>query len=137
MKKGSVARFRLNPRKPPKADWRAFDAMSEEKRHRAAISDWDPNAPQNGTEASAIKPTQRGKTSLRRLGETNPFLLTVVGQCSCRPPPFDPCPTMALMHGVSTTTETGIFSRAVSGDPGIKGQEKLADLSPQRCLVST
>jgi hypothetical protein len=51
MKKGSVARFRLNPRKPPKADWRAFDAMSEEKRHRAAISDWDPRADSGHVEA--------------------------------------------------------------------------------------
>ena len=41
MKKGSITRFRLNPKKPPKTDWRAFDAMSEEKRHRAAISDRD------------------------------------------------------------------------------------------------
>jgi hypothetical protein len=26
---------------PPKSDWRAFDAMSEAKRHRAALSDPD------------------------------------------------------------------------------------------------
>jgi putative transcriptional regulator len=39
MKKGSITRFRLNPRKPLKTDWRAFDAMSEKKRHRAAVSD--------------------------------------------------------------------------------------------------
>jgi putative transcriptional regulator len=42
MKKGSTTRFKLNPRRPPKSDWRAFDAMSEEDRHRAAVS--DPNA---------------------------------------------------------------------------------------------
>jgi len=41
MKKGNITRFRLNPKKPPKTDWRAFDAMSEEKRHRAALSDTD------------------------------------------------------------------------------------------------
>src|SRR6266480_1597330 len=41
MKKGSITRFRLNPKKPPKTDWRAFDAMSEAERHRAAISDSD------------------------------------------------------------------------------------------------
>ncbi len=41
MKKGSITKFRLNPKKPPRTDWRAFDAMSEEKRHRAAVSDPD------------------------------------------------------------------------------------------------
>ena len=41
MKKGSTTRFKLNPRKPPKTDWRAFDAMSEKERHRAALSDPD------------------------------------------------------------------------------------------------
>jgi putative transcriptional regulator len=39
MRKGSITRFKLNPRKPPKTDWRAFDAMGEERRHRAALSD--------------------------------------------------------------------------------------------------
>ena len=43
MKKGSITRYRLNPKRPPKTDWRAFDAMSEEERHRAALS--DPDAP--------------------------------------------------------------------------------------------
>jgi putative transcriptional regulator len=41
MKKGNITSFRLNPKKPPKTDWRAFDAMSEAKRHRAALSDPD------------------------------------------------------------------------------------------------
>jgi len=41
MKKGSITRFKLNPKKPPKTDWRAFDAMSEKQRHRAAVSDLD------------------------------------------------------------------------------------------------
>ncbi len=41
MKKGSTTRFKLNPKRPPKTDWRAFDAMSEEERHRAALSDRD------------------------------------------------------------------------------------------------
>jgi len=41
MKRESTTRFRLNPRKPPKADWRRFDAMSVEERHRAALSDPD------------------------------------------------------------------------------------------------
>ena len=41
MKKGSITKFRLSPKKPPKTDWRAFDAMSEEERHQAALSDPD------------------------------------------------------------------------------------------------
>lgn len=41
MKKESTTSFKLNPKKPPKSDWRAFDAMSEEARHRAAVSDPD------------------------------------------------------------------------------------------------
>ena len=41
MKKGSITKFRLNPKRPPQTDWRAFDAMSEEQRHHAALSDPD------------------------------------------------------------------------------------------------
>ena len=41
MEKGSITRFKLNPKRPPKSDWRAFDGMSEEERHRAAASDQD------------------------------------------------------------------------------------------------
>ena len=41
MKKGSITRFKLDPKKPPKSDWRAFDAMTEEERHQAALSDLD------------------------------------------------------------------------------------------------
>jgi putative transcriptional regulator len=41
MKKENITSFRLNPKKPPKTDWRAFDAMSEEQRHEAALSDPD------------------------------------------------------------------------------------------------
>jgi hypothetical protein len=43
MKEGSAARFELNPKKPPKSDWRAFDRLSEAERHLAAAS--DPDAP--------------------------------------------------------------------------------------------
>jgi putative transcriptional regulator len=43
MKKENITRFKLNPKKPPNTDWHAFDAMSEEARHRAAVS--DPDAP--------------------------------------------------------------------------------------------
>ena len=41
MKKRNITRFKLTPKKPPKTDWRAFDAMSEEERHKAALSDPD------------------------------------------------------------------------------------------------
>jgi putative transcriptional regulator len=41
MRKGNTTKFRLNPKNPPKTDWRAFDAMSEEERHAAALSDPD------------------------------------------------------------------------------------------------
>jgi len=41
MKKGSITRFKLNPKQPTKSDWRAFDAISEKERHHAALSDPD------------------------------------------------------------------------------------------------
>jgi putative transcriptional regulator len=41
MKKGSITRVRFNPKDPPTTDWRAFDAMSDEERHQAALSDPD------------------------------------------------------------------------------------------------
>ena len=43
MKKGSITKYRLSPKRPPKTDWRAFDAMREKERHQAALS--DPDAP--------------------------------------------------------------------------------------------
>ena len=41
MKKESITRFKLNAKRPPKTDWRAFDAMSEADRHSAALADAD------------------------------------------------------------------------------------------------
>jgi putative transcriptional regulator len=41
MKKENITRFKLDPKKPPKTDWRAFDAMTKEDRHQAALSDSD------------------------------------------------------------------------------------------------
>jgi putative transcriptional regulator len=41
MKKGNITRFRLDPKNPPRTDWRAFDAMSDEEHHQAALSDPD------------------------------------------------------------------------------------------------
>jgi len=39
--KENLQKFKLDPRKPPKSDWRAFDAMSEQERHCAAVADQD------------------------------------------------------------------------------------------------
>jgi putative transcriptional regulator len=41
MKKGNTTKFKLRPKSLPKTDWRAFDAMSAEERHAAALSDPD------------------------------------------------------------------------------------------------
>ena len=41
MRKENITKYRLNPKRPPKTDWRAFDAMSEEDRHQAAMHDRD------------------------------------------------------------------------------------------------
>lgn len=41
MEKENSTRFKLDPAKPPKSDWNSFDAMTEEERHRAALSDPD------------------------------------------------------------------------------------------------
>jgi putative transcriptional regulator len=57
MKKGSITRFKLNAKKPPKTDWRAFDAMSDEERHRAAVSDPDAPPATEGQLARARVPT--------------------------------------------------------------------------------
>jgi putative transcriptional regulator len=41
MKKRSTTRFKLNPKKPPKTDWRRFDAMSKADRMKATLADAD------------------------------------------------------------------------------------------------
>ena len=41
MKKENTTKFKLVAKKPPKTNWRRFDAMSEKERHRAALSDPD------------------------------------------------------------------------------------------------
>ena len=41
MKKSGITRFKLNAKRPPKTDWRAFDAMSDADRDRAALADAD------------------------------------------------------------------------------------------------
>ena len=34
MEKENITRFKLDPKKPPKTDWRAFGGMTEEERHQ-------------------------------------------------------------------------------------------------------
>jgi putative transcriptional regulator len=41
MSSNPPVRFRLDPAHPPKADWSRLDAMTEEQRHEAALSDAD------------------------------------------------------------------------------------------------
>ena len=41
MKRRNITKFKLDPKKPSKSDWRAFDSMSEADRRRAALSDPD------------------------------------------------------------------------------------------------
>lgn len=41
MRKEDITRFKLDPKKPPKTDRRAFDAMTEEEGHQATLSDSD------------------------------------------------------------------------------------------------
>jgi len=62
MKKENTTRFRLDPKRPPKTDWRAFDAMSEQERRRAALSDPDA-APATETQLQRA----RRMTSVRAL----------------------------------------------------------------------
>jgi hypothetical protein len=66
MKKRSITRFKLDPKKPPKTDWRAFDAMSDEERHRAALS--DPNCPP-ASEAQLARAPRAGGASVAQEAE--------------------------------------------------------------------
>jgi putative transcriptional regulator len=67
MKKGNITRFRLDPKNPPKTDWRAFDAMTEAERHLAAISDPDAQ-PLTEDDFRRMKRTPRAKIIRRALG---------------------------------------------------------------------
>jgi hypothetical protein len=64
MKKRGITRFKLDPKKPPKTGWRAFDAMSEEERHQAALS--DPDSPP-ATEAELLRARRVSAAAARRL----------------------------------------------------------------------
>jgi hypothetical protein len=61
MKKGNITRFRLDPNQPPKTDWRTF-ALSEDERHRAALSDPDspPASEAQLARARRVRPTIHG-----------------------------------------------------------------------------
>ena len=56
MKKGDTIKFKLHAKNPPKPDWRAFDAMTEEERHAAALS--DPDCP-TATQAQLARARRR------------------------------------------------------------------------------
>jgi putative transcriptional regulator len=60
MKRKDITKFKLNPKNPPKTNWRAFDGMSDEERHRAAVSDPDAQPATEGQLARARRiPTVR------------------------------------------------------------------------------
>jgi putative transcriptional regulator len=60
MKKGSITKFRLDPKQPPNTDWRTFDAMGEAERHQAALADPDcPPATQAQLDRARRVPTVR------------------------------------------------------------------------------
>ena len=61
MKKESITRFRLDPR-PPKADWEQVEAMSEQERHDAVLSDPDA-ATERQLDARSPEPTGAAPTS--------------------------------------------------------------------------
>jgi predicted nucleic acid-binding Zn-ribbon protein len=56
MKKEDTNKFKLHANNPPETDWRAFDAMSEEERDAAALS--DPDCPP-ATEAQLARARRR------------------------------------------------------------------------------
>jgi putative transcriptional regulator len=67
MKKGKITKFRLDPKKPPKTDWREFDAMTDAERYQAAISDPDAR-PLTEDDFRRMKRTPRAKIIQRALG---------------------------------------------------------------------
>jgi hypothetical protein len=74
MRKQSITRFRLDPKKPPKTDRRAFDAMSEEERHQAALSDPDSPSATDGRLANARRVPTAPARRLVQLGGSEPAL---------------------------------------------------------------
>jgi putative transcriptional regulator len=65
----TIIQFELDPANPPKPDWRAFDSMTEQERHAAALA--DPDCPP-ATEAQLARAYRvpNIKTIRRRLNLT-------------------------------------------------------------------
>lgn len=69
MKKDGITKFKLDPKNPPKTDWRAFDAMSDEERHAAALSDPD-CPPATGEQLERARRVPEVKAVRKRLNLT-------------------------------------------------------------------
>jgi putative transcriptional regulator len=67
MKDANIMKTTRRPR--PKQDWSRFDAMTDEERHAAAMSDPDAR-PWTAAELARAKPTPRAKLIRRALGLT-------------------------------------------------------------------
>jgi hypothetical protein len=73
MKKGSITRFRLDPKRPPETDWRAFDAMGEDERHQAALSDSE-SPPATEAQLARARRVSTAARWLAQLGGSEPAL---------------------------------------------------------------
>ena len=113
MKKESITRFKLNPKKPPKTDWRAFDGMSEEARHRAAVS--DPDAP---PASKAQLARARRVPTVRALRAKVEFDAGRV--CSAVPPPARDCARLGARRASSRQGRTSPANRHLT-KPGRGG----------------
>jgi hypothetical protein len=82
MKKGNITKFKLSPKKPPKSDWRAFDAMSEEQRHRAALS--DPDAPRRPRSSSRARSPRSFCARVAKETEAHPGAVRVTLSSAAR-----------------------------------------------------
>ena len=67
MKDGNTTRITRRPAKAAKTDWTRFDAMSDEQRHQAALSDPDAR-PLTEDDFRRMKRTPRAKIIRRALG---------------------------------------------------------------------
>jgi hypothetical protein len=74
MKKGRITSFRLDPKKPPKTNWRAFDAMRAEERHQAALSDPDSPPATEAQLAGARRAPTASARGFAQLGGSEPAL---------------------------------------------------------------
>lgn len=68
-KENTTTLFELNQNNPPKTDWSRFDAMTEEQRHQAALSDPD-CPPATEAQLEKAKRTSEIKAIRRTLGLT-------------------------------------------------------------------